>query len=47
MINVVNSLASRPDATTEIPNLFLASDYVKTYTDIAWTKPRTRRRDGR
>ncbi|MBV8898014.1 MAG: FAD-dependent oxidoreductase, partial [Acidobacteriaceae bacterium] len=35
MINVVNSLASRPDATTEIPNLFLASDYVKTYTDVA------------
>jgi 15-cis-phytoene desaturase len=35
MINVVNSLAFRPDATTEIPNLFLASDYVKTYTDIA------------
>ena len=35
MINVVNSLQYRPDALTEIPNLFLASDYVKTYTDVA------------
>ncbi len=35
MINVVNSLEYRPDAVTEIPNLFLASDYVKTYTDVA------------
>ena len=27
--------ALRPDATTGIPNLFLASDYVRTYTDLA------------
>ena len=26
---------SRPHAATEIPNLFLASDYVRTSTDIA------------
>ena len=25
----------RPDAVTKIPNLFLASDYVKTNTDLA------------
>ena len=25
----------RPEATTAIPNLFLASDYVRTYTDLA------------
>ncbi len=35
MINTSGSLQYRPDASTEIPNLFLASDYVKTYTDIA------------
>jgi 15-cis-phytoene desaturase len=35
LINVVGSWANRPDATTEIPNLFLASDYVRTNTDLA------------
>lgn len=35
LINNAGSLAYRPDAVTEIPNLFLASDYVKTYTDLA------------
>jgi hypothetical protein len=35
MINTAGSLQYRPDATTQLPNLFLASDYVKTYTDIA------------
>lgn len=35
MINTSGSLQYRPEAKTEIPNLFLASDYVKTYTDIA------------
>jgi 15-cis-phytoene desaturase len=35
MINTSGSLQYRPEASTEIPNLFLASDYVKTYTDIA------------
>lgn len=35
LINTAGSLAFRPDAATEIPNLFLASDYVRTYTDVA------------
>ena len=35
MINTSGSLQFRPDASTEISNLFLASDYVKTYTDVA------------
>lgn len=35
LINTSGSLQYRPDASTEIPNLFLASDYVKTYTDVA------------
>lgn len=35
LINTAGSLQYRPEATTEIPNLFLASDYVKTYTDVA------------
>jgi uncharacterized protein with NAD-binding domain and iron-sulfur cluster len=35
MINTSGSLQFRPEAHTEIPNLFLASDYVKTYTDVA------------
>jgi 15-cis-phytoene desaturase len=35
MINTVGSLNSRPDATTKIENLFLASDYVRTFTDLA------------
>jgi hypothetical protein len=35
LINTAGSLADRPEAHTEIPNLFLASDYVRTYTDIA------------
>ena len=35
LINTAGSLAYRPEAHTEIPNLFLASDYVHTYTDLA------------
>jgi 15-cis-phytoene desaturase len=35
LINKVGSLALRPGATTQIPNLFLASDYVNTYTNLA------------
>jgi uncharacterized protein with NAD-binding domain and iron-sulfur cluster len=35
MVNTSGSLQYRPEASTEIPNLFLASDYVKTYTDVA------------
>lgn len=35
LVNRVNTWRLRPDAGTEIPNLFLASDYVRTYTDLA------------
>ena len=35
LINYAGSLAFRPETYTEIGNLFLASDYVRTYTDLA------------
>lgn len=35
LINTVDSLQYRPEAITEVPNLFLASDYVRTNTDLA------------
>ncbi|MGH9665003.1 MAG: hydroxysqualene dehydroxylase, partial [Bryobacteraceae bacterium] len=35
LINTAGSLAYRPEAQVELENLFLASDYVRTYTDIA------------
>ncbi len=35
LVNTVGSWVNRPDAATEIPNLFLASDYVRTNTDLA------------
>jgi 15-cis-phytoene desaturase len=35
LINTAGSLQYRPEAQIEIANLFLASDYVRTYTDIA------------
>ncbi len=35
LVNTINSWAHRPEASTEIPNLFLASDYVRTHTDLA------------
>jgi uncharacterized protein with NAD-binding domain and iron-sulfur cluster len=35
MINTAGSLQFRPEVSTEISNLFLASDYVRTYTDVA------------
>jgi geranylgeranyl pyrophosphate synthase/uncharacterized protein with NAD-binding domain and iron-sulfur cluster len=35
LVNLVNSWELRPEATTAIPNLFLASDYVRTNTDVA------------
>ena len=34
-MNLVDTWPLRPEATTAIPNLFLASDYVRTYTDLA------------
>ncbi len=35
LVNTVDSWAKRPEAVTRIPNLFLASDYVRTNTDLA------------
>jgi len=35
LINTRDSWKSRPDAVTALPNLFLASDYVRTCTDLA------------
>jgi geranylgeranyl pyrophosphate synthase/uncharacterized protein with NAD-binding domain and iron-sulfur cluster len=35
LVNLVDTWALRPDASTAIPNLFLASDYVRTHTDLA------------
>jgi geranylgeranyl pyrophosphate synthase/uncharacterized protein with NAD-binding domain and iron-sulfur cluster len=35
LVNLVDTWRLRPEATTAISNLFLASDYVRTYTDLA------------
>jgi uncharacterized protein with NAD-binding domain and iron-sulfur cluster len=35
LVNKVNTWAWRPEAYTNIPNLFLAADYVRTNTDLA------------
>ena len=35
LVNLVNSWSLRPEAHTNIKNLFLASDYVRTFTDLA------------
>jgi uncharacterized protein with NAD-binding domain and iron-sulfur cluster len=35
LVNNVNTWGLRPNASTNIPNLFLASDYVRTNTDLA------------
>ena len=35
LVNLVDTWRLRPGATTGISNLFLASDYVRTYTDLA------------
>ena len=35
LINTVGSWSDRPDAVTAVENLFLASDYVRTHTDLA------------
>jgi uncharacterized protein with NAD-binding domain and iron-sulfur cluster len=35
LINTAGSWANRPEAVTSIPNLFIASDYVRTHTDLA------------
>ena len=35
LVNTINSWDLRPYSYTRIPNMFLASDYIKTYTDLA------------
>ena len=35
LVNLAGTWALRPDASTAVPNLFLASDYVRTFTDLA------------
>jgi uncharacterized protein with NAD-binding domain and iron-sulfur cluster len=35
LINTVGSWKSRPEAATKIDNFFIASDFVRTYTDLA------------
>lgn len=35
LVNTAGSLAYRPKAVTQIPNLFLAADFVRTHTDLA------------
>jgi uncharacterized protein with NAD-binding domain and iron-sulfur cluster len=35
LINTKGSWDNRPNAKTQIPNLFLAADYVRTFTDLA------------
>ena len=35
LVNYVDTWKLRPEAVTRIPNLFLASDYVRTHTDLA------------
>jgi uncharacterized protein with NAD-binding domain and iron-sulfur cluster len=35
LVNTRDSWRDRPEAATAVPNLFLAADYVRTYTDLA------------
>ena len=35
LVNLVDTWKLRPEAVSRIPNLFLASDYVRTFTDLA------------
>ncbi|HKO91076.1 MAG TPA: FAD-dependent oxidoreductase [Polyangiaceae bacterium] len=35
LVNYADTWKLRPEATTRVPNLFLASDYVRTHTDLA------------
>jgi uncharacterized protein with NAD-binding domain and iron-sulfur cluster len=35
LVNYVDTWRLRPEAVTRVPNFFLASDYVRTYTDLA------------
>lgn len=35
LVNLIDTWSMRPEASTQIPNFFLASDYVRTNTDLA------------
>lgn len=35
LVNYVDTWSTRPEACTRVPNFFLASDYVRTHTDLA------------
>lgn len=35
LVNLVDTWKLRPEAATRIPNMFLAADYVRTFTDLA------------
>jgi uncharacterized protein with NAD-binding domain and iron-sulfur cluster len=35
LVNYTDTWSMRPEATTRLPNFFLASDYVRTHTDLA------------
>jgi len=35
LVNLIDTWKLRPEAVSKIPNLFLASDYVRTFTDLA------------
>ena len=35
LVNTAGSWADRPEAATAVPNLLLASDFVRTHTDLA------------
>lgn len=47
LLNDAGSWEHRPDAATAIPNLFLAADYVRTYSNIDFTSMETANEVGR
>jgi hypothetical protein len=42
LLNTPSSWSDRPDATTAVPNLFLAADYVRSNIDLATMEGRTK-----
>ncbi|MER5184001.1 FAD-dependent oxidoreductase [Streptomyces sp. NPDC002896] len=47
LLNTVGSWDHRPDAATGVPNLFLAGDYVRTYSNVDFTSMETANEAGR
>ncbi|MEU7599304.1 FAD-dependent oxidoreductase, partial [Streptomyces sp. NPDC039022] len=47
LLNDAGSWEHRPDAATAIPNLFLAADYVRTYSNVDFTSMETANEAGR